>query len=96
MSIWCLHDFSSDLQVHNGIRARTMLLSTATAFRGDNIRTLLFSDLFGHQVPVPELGEDKSLFVSQCFLILVQCLLNNLGIDLSDEPRENKYDRSTR
>ena len=64
MSLWCLKDQSSDLKVHRGIRDRAMLLlSTSTAFRGDNIRTLLFSDLFGCQVPIPDLGDNARLFV---------------------------------
>lgn len=40
-----------------------LLLSTCTAFRGDNIRSLLWSDLFSREVPVPEMHLDAVITV---------------------------------
>lgn len=66
-SIWCIStsDRRTAIQsLYIGVRDRAMLLvSTCTAFRGDNIRSLLWSDLFAREIPVPELGLDKSIMV---------------------------------
>ncbi|KAJ7923736.1 hypothetical protein B0H13DRAFT_2400447 [Mycena leptocephala] len=44
---WCLTDFKSPFNIYMGLRDRTMLLtSCSVAFRGDNTRSLLLSDLF--------------------------------------------------
>ncbi|RDB27704.1 hypothetical protein Hypma_003308 [Hypsizygus marmoreus] len=57
-SMWCLQtDRSTDQQVHTGIRDRAMLLlSAASAYRGNNIRRLLLSDLYSRDIPMVEIG----------------------------------------
>lgn len=57
--MWCLTDFSGPNQVYIGLRDRAMLLtSSSVAFRGDNSRQLLMSDLFSCDIPInaKELG----------------------------------------
>lgn len=52
------------LQVHTGVRDRCMLLiSTTSAFRGNNIRSLLLSDLAVRDVPMLDLGLDAKVMV---------------------------------
>ncbi|KAJ7899945.1 hypothetical protein B0H13DRAFT_1883572 [Mycena leptocephala] len=44
---WCLTDFKGPFNIYMGLRDRAMLLtSRSVAFRGDNTRSLLLSDLF--------------------------------------------------
>jgi hypothetical protein len=68
MSVWCMSTAfrSSKVQVHTGIRDRTMLLlSTTTAFRGDSSRRVLWSDLLGRKIPMMNISFDSELMV--CF-----------------------------
>ena len=56
-SLWCLTHFRGTRHVYNGVRDRAMLLlSAATAFRGDSARRLLWSDMFVALVPIDDLG----------------------------------------
>ena len=65
-SMWYLTSCGPTLrQLYLATRNRAMLLlSTCTAFRGDNIRSLLWSDLFLRNVPMPALGLDRTTTVS--------------------------------
>jgi hypothetical protein len=64
-SLWALASFSGPRHIYNGVRDRAMLLlSAATAFRGDSARQLLFSDLFCARVPVDDLGLGTTVPVS--------------------------------
>ncbi|KAF8078428.1 hypothetical protein FPV67DRAFT_54136 [Lyophyllum atratum] len=50
-------DHTTKLQTHLATRDRSMILiSTATAYRGDNIRRLLLSDLSARDVPMVDIG----------------------------------------
>ncbi|PBK65749.1 hypothetical protein ARMSODRAFT_978191 [Armillaria solidipes] len=60
-----------------------LLLSTCTAFRGDNIRSLLWSDLFPRNVPMPDIGLDK-------FIIILQKSLPSFVPDYS-HPNAGQY-----
>ncbi len=63
------------MSLYIGVRDRAMLLLGAcTCFRGDNTRSLLWSDLFSRDVPVPEIGLDANLTVSKR---LVDLFLHN-------------------
>lgn len=56
-SIWCLDAHSTPVKMYVGARDRAMLLlSTCTAFHGDNIRSLLLSDLFARDIPMVDKG----------------------------------------
>ncbi|KAJ7269115.1 hypothetical protein C8J57DRAFT_1609308 [Mycena rebaudengoi] len=60
-SRWCLTNFSGPQRVYLGLRDRAMLLvGTATAFRGDSARILLWSDLFKTTI---QLGDDQEATV---------------------------------
>ena len=59
------------LQVHTGLRDRCMLLiSTSSAFRGNNIRSLLLSDLALRDVPMPDLGLENKVTVNFIYIYL--------------------------
>lgn len=64
-ALWCIdHTHGTPRQFFIGVRDRAMLLlSTCTAFRGDNVRSLLWSDLFPRDVPMPDIGLDKFIMV---------------------------------
>ncbi|GLB45440.1 hypothetical protein LshimejAT787_2201030 [Lyophyllum shimeji] len=56
---WCLTRFSGSKHTFLGLRDRSqMLVGSATAFRGESSRQLLWSDLFMKMVPMPDLGLD--------------------------------------
>ncbi|KAL1746150.1 hypothetical protein HDZ31DRAFT_62412 [Schizophyllum fasciatum] len=60
-SMWCLKGRKTIKTLVLGARDRCMLLlSTATAFRGDSTRSLLFSDVSMRDVPMPELSDYSS------------------------------------
>ncbi|KAG6834310.1 hypothetical protein H0H93_010572 [Arthromyces matolae] len=60
-SVWCLRVEGTDQQVHLALRDRAMILmTTSTAFRGDNIRSLLLSDLYSQAVRLIEAGLDAT------------------------------------
>lgn len=51
-------------QVHIAARDRAMLLiSTSTAYRGDNTRGLLISDLAVRDIPMVDIGSDVKVMV---------------------------------
>ncbi|KIK32123.1 hypothetical protein CY34DRAFT_111093, partial [Suillus luteus UH-Slu-Lm8-n1] len=61
-SLWCLTDFSGPQYIFVGIRDRAMLLvSAATAFRGEGCHMLEWSDLFPATVPLDQTNEIQVL-----------------------------------
>lgn len=59
---------NTKLQIHTGVRDRAMLLvSTTTAYRGDNTRRIMWSDLKTKDVLLMDIGPDAKETVS--FLI---------------------------
>jgi hypothetical protein len=87
-SAWYPVGANTKARVYTALRDRAMLLvSTATAFRGDNVRSLLLSDLFARDIPMVEIGEDRTLMV--CSFLLTSCTDHYsfiLGYDLSSRP----------
>jgi hypothetical protein len=64
-SKWFITEKNTSRQVYLALRDRAMLLlSCATAFRGDSVRPVLLSDLFTKQVAFPALGPSASILVS--------------------------------
>ncbi|KAE8179903.1 hypothetical protein CF336_g9476, partial [Tilletia laevis] len=62
MSIWALKMGRTPAKIGTLIRDRAMLLaSVASAFRGDSLRQLEWSDLFLHNATVPGRGEDDTV-----------------------------------
>ncbi|KAK0549133.1 hypothetical protein OC844_006914, partial [Tilletia horrida] len=60
LSVWCLKEGSVPSKIGTLMRDRSMLLSClGTAFRGDSVRQLEWSDLFVHLATVPGRGEDQ-------------------------------------
>jgi hypothetical protein len=57
-STWFLQSSrGTKLRIHTGLRDRCMLLiSSSSAFRGNNVRSLLLSDLAVHDVPMLDIG----------------------------------------
>lgn len=74
---------SSKSQVHLGARDRAMLLiSTCTAYRGNNTRGLLVSDLAVRDVPMVDIGSDVKVMVSVShlgYLTYIYLLGSHLG-----------------
>ncbi|KAE8180059.1 hypothetical protein CF336_g9426 [Tilletia laevis] len=67
MSIWALKMGRTPAKIGTMIRDRaTLLASVASAFRGDSLRQLEWSDLFLHYATVPGRGEDDTFKVSRC------------------------------
>jgi hypothetical protein len=101
MSLWCMESESSGVTVINlGLRDRAMLLlSCSTALRGDNTRSLLLSDLSYRETPIPDLGDNATLFVGLVFFyplrsrLILTTIVDN---DLLDKPRQDKQNRATR
>lgn len=59
----------NDLSVY--VRDRAMLLfSTTMAFRGNNIRALVWSDLSYASMPIPALGPDRTIPVRACKFVV--------------------------
>lgn len=58
-----------------GARDRAMLLlSTQTAFRGDNLRGILLSDLGNRDVPIVDLGPGRNIWVR----VLIYCCFDDI------------------
>ena len=72
-SMWCLTNYTAGpRQVFIGIRDRAMLLlSTASAFRGDSSRMLLWSDLFKSSVHLGDVELDAEVPVSTLFFFFL-------------------------
>ncbi|PBK96566.1 hypothetical protein ARMGADRAFT_1027591 [Armillaria gallica] len=64
-ALWCIdHTHGTGQQFFIGVQDRAMLLlSTCTAFHGDNVCSLLWSDLFPCDIPMPDMGLDKFIIV---------------------------------
>lgn len=73
--MWCLKSSRSTRpQVHIGTRDRAMLLiSATTAYRGDNTRRLLLSDITIRDVPMVDIGLDAKAMVSTLFVSFISC-----------------------
>jgi hypothetical protein len=73
-SMWYLQPSrATHSQVHVRLRDRAMLLiSTASAFRGDNTRRLLLSDLSVEDVRMIDLGLDAKIMVRSYISVLSQ------------------------
>ncbi|KAG6905462.1 hypothetical protein DXG01_002541, partial [Tephrocybe rancida] len=68
VSMWCFRFRGGAHNTHLGVRDRTMLLlSASVAFRGDNIRSLLLSDIYLQDVRLVELGPDVTAMALVCY-----------------------------
>jgi hypothetical protein len=75
--------FRGTRHVYNGLRDRAMLLlSAATAFRGDSAQRLLWSDMFISSVPMDDLGLGTVVpvsFTTRLCLLIKPLLIHFLG-----------------
>ncbi|KAL4257053.1 hypothetical protein AB1N83_013839 [Pleurotus pulmonarius] len=61
-AMWFMRNGNTKSQIHTGIRDRVMLLiSTTTAYRGDNTRRIAWSDLRMRDVPLLDIGPDVAV-----------------------------------
>jgi hypothetical protein len=100
-SMWHLQSSrATRLQIHIRLRDRAMLLiSTSSAFRGDNTRRLLLSDLSVQDVRMIDLGLDTKVMVCS-FLQVTNNIFDSdnfimIGIGSSLQSREDKQHRTS-
>lgn len=99
-SMWFIRSTgTSKLQIYTGVRDRAMLLvSTTTAYRGDNTRRITWSDLKLKQVTLLDVGPDVKEHVhlkhrpKPVHITDKSCLL---GASLYIQSRQDKYNRSS-
>jgi len=71
-SVWQLSQGQTAAQIHKYIRDRSMsLTTTSVAFRGDNLRQLLWSDLLCRDIPIPEIGPNFKALVRSVFVFFL-------------------------